>query len=247
MNALIDIETLPRDATVGMDLTTAPGWSPSPTTQTRRTPPSNYKDPAKIAEWEEAEDRRYLAAIADEVDRDRESAIANWRDGVFRFADVRIACIGVSYGGFDQVVFDCLDPEREADAIRGMLQSLPQTGAIMTWGDYDARVIRARCLALGIRMGPFASWQRKPWDSRIVDVQREIAAILNGSQSNIRGISVDAICDFLGIERSKNPISGAGVLDAYVAGRGEDVIAHCLADVIDEWAVVDRVVCLAGS
>ena len=72
----IDLETLPGDATVGMDLTQAPGWEAPPLVveePKRRTVPASYKKDTAIQSWllkeqgrkEEAAD--LYRAIADDI------------------------------------------------------------------------------------------------------------------------------------------------------------------------------------
>lgn len=243
MDILIDIETLPIDARTGMSLDCAPGWVPPPTKVERKTPPSNWKDPEKIARWEADEDARFANAIAEELDANRGAALEEWRRSVFRFDGVRIATIGVS-GASYAWVFEAESEKDEQSMLKNFVYSIPDRGRIITFGDYDARVIRARLLAHGLPLGPFSPWRGgqevKPWDRRVVDLQRLTADVLNGAPNKITGISVDALCEFLGIERFDNPIDGSRVLDAYVDGRWDDIVAHCLADVRDEWAIWTR-------
>ncbi len=206
MDVLIDIETLPIDAYEGMDIAAHVASLPPP------EPPKRYKKPESIAKWQ------------------RENAEAEWRKSVFRFDGVRVGCVGV-ISKHDALVMS--GPER--DVLRDTLAAIPDRGRLLVWGDYDARVLRARMLAHGIPFGPLST-AGKPWERRVTDLQGLIAEALNGYARNTKGISVDAVCSFLGVERSDNPIDGAGVLDAYVEGRWQDVIDHCRADVRDEWA-----------
>lgn len=234
MISLIDIETLPADAVVGMDLDNPPGWEPSPPRVERRTPPSNWRDPAKIAAWEEREEARYRAECEADAYAQQREAVENWRRSVFNWRRVRIGCIGLMRDGVP-VVLDC-EANGEADQLRSLLDLLPASGPILTWGDYDARILRSRMMARRIGFGPLGV-SGKPWTRRVVDLQRIFAEIVEGNPSRIKGISVDNACDFLGIERTENPISGAEVLDAYVGGRWGEVIAHCAADIRDEWEI----------
>ena len=48
---------------------------------------------------------------------------------------------------------------------------------------------------------------------------------------------LNTLCEALGIQRHANPIDGSKVLDAYMDGREEGIVAHNLADVRDLWAV----------
>jgi len=240
VDVLIDIETLPIDARVGMDLDIAPGWAPVPPRVERKSPPRNWKDEAKIQAKQRELDEDYQRAVEADLTNQRTEALEDWRRSVFRWDRARIGCIGVFAGGSASTVYDCEDIGERAALLRFM-DELPPRGRILTWGDYDARILRSRLLHYGIEFGPLGV-SAKPWDRRVVNLQRLFADVVEGNPSKIKGISVDAACDFLGIDRADNPIHGRDVLDRYVSGDWGDVIAHCRADVIDEWKVWDRLV-----
>lgn len=218
---LIDIETVPGDAYPGMNLEEHVARLPPPPA------PARLSKPESIAAWQ-----------ADPVNR-----IEHYRSGVFRWAEVRIVCIGIASRDGARVL-RCFDREDEAEvlgALPEILGSAGKSGAIWTWGDYDPRVIRTRLLDHRLPFGPF-SLRGKPWDRRVSDLQALFAEAVTGSPRSITGISVNAACDFLGIDRSDNPISGADVLDRYIAEDYDSIADHCLADVRHEWAVLERLV-----
>lgn len=234
---VIDIETLPLDARVGMDLTCAPGWGPPATRLEMRSPPGNWKDPEKIAAFLVEESHRYAAAIAAELDDNREAALKEWRDSVFAFDGVRIALIGIC-DGYSAQVIDC-EQAGERAGLEDLQSILAKHGddPIWTFGSYDPRIIRSRLLAHGIH---FEAWstRRKPWERRVADLQARCAEILHGSQREIRGVSVDRVCRFLGIERAEQ-IRGGEILDAYVRGDWRRAVEHCESDVWDEWKILE--------
>lgn len=222
MDILIDIETLPADARKGMDL------AAHAATLTLPPAPSRYKKPESIAAWQ----------------NDPANQIEHYRSAVFRWPDVRIGCIGVATangngGAADYHVIDCADPDEEWRGLMELVEMIPARGRIFTWGDYDPRILRSRMLYHGMRLGAFGI-DAKPWERRLDDLQRVFAELVEGSPSKIRGISVDAACEFLGIQRVDNPIPGSAVLDRYIEGDWSAVINHCYADIRDEWAVLTR-------
>ena len=117
----IDLETLPADATVGMDLTRAPGWEPGELVVVppeRRHVPSNYKKASSIIEWEQKEQIRLqqarggAEAKALEVqDEERAKALKHWRDGSTDGYRARIACISIAFGERPVQVIDCVEDE----------------------------------------------------------------------------------------------------------------------------------------
>ena len=238
MDILIDIETVPAGAEVGMDLYTAPGWEPSPPRVERGRVPANWRDPQKIADREAEIEADYRAALAVDADRQREEAWEEWTRGSLRWQDVRIGCVGIRYADGDSEVIDAmaLGEDGERRMLLDLLEAIPAHGRILTWGDYDARILRSRMLAHRIRWGALGI-SGKPWDRRVVDLQALLAEAVNGSPRDIRGVSVDAACDFLGLDRPGNPIKGSEVLECYITGRWDLVVRHCLADVEDEWRV----------
>lgn len=209
---LIDIETLPIDAAAGMDIAAHVATLPPPPA------PSKYSKPESIKAWQD----------------DPKNREEHWRRSVFDWQSVRIGCVGIMRDGIP-LVLDFEDGATIAD----VMEHLPKSGPIYTWGTYDARVIRVACMRAGIPFGPFGV-TAKPWDRRVVDLQAVVAEVVTASPRTITGISVDAVCDFFGIERHHNPIRGAGVLDAYIEGRWSDALAHCAADIRDEWAILHR-------
>ena len=237
-DVILDIETVPYDAKPGMSLECAPGWEPSPATAQRRKCPGNFKNQNTIEAWEEKETVRHALAVSEELDTNRTKALKHWRDGSLDWRRVRIVCIGL-HSEHGSALFECYEPEQERAALLRMLDWIPREGKIVAFGSYDATKIRARLLAHRIHFGPFTT-TAKPWERRVVDLQAIAAEVLNGNARQITGISVDALCEFLGIDRPANPISGAEVLDAYVDGRSAEIGAHCVADVRDEFELWQR-------
>ena len=223
----IDLETLPGDAVVGMSLECAPGWDPPMPVVEPRTVPSNYKDAAKIQAWHAKEAQRQMAEAHKLLEAQRAKDLKHWRDGAIRPADMRIACVGWTLGEGDAEVIDCA--EDEAAGLKALaelvMDAKPARIVAHNGHGFDFPNTQLRAMRHhGLRLAA-AFHQEKPWENRLVDT----LAWWPGKFS--KGGSLDACADLLGISREANPISGAEVLDAYVAGRWGDVVGHCLDDI----------------
>ena len=252
----IDLETLPGDATMGMDLTQAPGWEAPPLVVEEpkaRTRPRNLKDPAKIQIWHVGEAKRmeeaWLAAKAkarEDRGAERAKALKHWRDGSMDGYRARIACISIAFGEHPVQVIDCVDDEgaglRELGAwayrsIQWQRARNPGGFRGLRWvahnGDgFDFPMIQLRAMGHGgLRLaGRFH--KEKAWDTHLVDTLKWWPT-MGGWGDRFKGTKLDDICGHLGIKRTDNPIDGSQVLDAYVRGEWPDVIAHAHADVRD--------------
>ena len=241
---LLDIETLPRTASIGYDVARLgpPGWAgPVDRPVPRKSCPANYTDPAKIAAWEAAEDVRHAAAVASDVDVQRAEAVDHWRRGALHWSTVRIGCIGWTTDGRANVI----DAEAigERAAISRLLDAAGDKHLVWTWGSYDAWVIRAVSVRLGIHPGPLVS-AGKPWERRHRDLQAGWAGWLGSGEREIRGISVREVAAFVGVAGLVG--SGAEVLDCYLGGRWGEVLAHCAGDVAVEWELLTLLRRLGG-
>lgn len=248
----IDLETLPSDAVVGMDLTRAPDWvepSPEPKVVERRECPRNYKDKAKIATWEAGEDARELAAVekaleaaVEAVDAQRLSTLEKWRKGSLNAYRGRIGLIAVALGEGDVHTIDCAEDEKAGlqELARMAMRWTHALGACNkrpTWVAhngirFDFPMVQLRALAHGSTILARRFHQEKAWDGRLVDTA-EWWPTVGGWGKRFEGTKLDDICAHLGIERPDNPIDGSQVLDAYVEGRWDQVVAHGYADVRD--------------
>ena len=225
---IIDLETLPGDAVVGMDLTCAPGWAPPMPEVEVRACPTNYKDKQLIATWEAKEELRQVAATHKELEAQRVKDLKHWRDGSMRYADMRIACIGYAFGEEEPATIDCAEDEqaglKELSALisdRLPRRIVAHNGAGFDFPAVQIRAMRWRGFWLAGRFH-----QEKPWDKKVVDT----FLWWPGGKWD-KGRSLDACAELLGISREGNPIGGAQVLDAYVDGRWCDVADHCLDDI----------------
>lgn len=234
----IDLETLPSDATVGMDLTKAPGWEPEPVSAERKSPPKNWKDPKKIIEWEAKEQDRYLAAVEEAKVKQQADALSKWRKGSLSGLHGRIACISLAFGEEEVEVIDCAEDEKaglvalaERVALQRSALNIRQITFVAQNGlDFDFPLIQIRALKYGSTKLAALFHQEKPWDGVLEDPSKWWPKM--GYRDFCPKLGV--ICEHLGIDHDEdNPISGAEVLDAYVRGDWDQVIAHAKADVRD--------------
>lgn len=223
----IDLETLPGDATVGMDLSQAPGWEAPELTVEARKVPRNYKDADKIAAWRADEMKRQAGKLAELIEEQREKDLEHWKRGAIRFADARIACTGYAFGEEDPATIDAAEVEGAGlRELADLIEERQPTRIVAHNGHgFDFPMVQIRAMRHhGLRLAA-AFHQEKPWENRLVDTLAWWPGKFN------KGGSLDACADLLGISREANPISGAQVLDAYVAGRWGDVVGHCLDDI----------------
>ncbi len=244
----IDLETLPGDATVGMDLTQAPGWEAPPLVveePKRRTVPASYKKDTAIQSWLLKEQSRMREALVDArvkaldaQGEEKAKALKRWRDGSLDGYRARIACIAIAFGEQPVQVIDCAEAEeaglRELERRTYHLGPNPVRIWVAHNGEgFDFPMIQIRALKYGgLRYLAARLHQEKPWDGRLVDTLRWWPT-MGGWGDRFKGTKLDDICRHLGIERTDNPIDGSQVLDAYVREDWPDVIAHAHADVRD--------------
>jgi hypothetical protein len=243
----VDLETLPADATVGMDIDTAPGWiapelrivAPIP-----RKSPAYGGNEAKLIEWANKEAARICEAtnaLEDKarasIEADRAKTAEKWRRGSLSAFNGRIGCISYAFGEDPIGVIDCAEDERlgllELDAL---IQRSPPDFQIV-WvahngTGFDFPMIQLRALHHKIPELARSLHQDKPWDGRCIDTALWVPKM--GGGHKLAGTKLGDLCELFGIDHDvDNPIDGSQVLAAYVEGRWPDVIAHASADVRD--------------
>lgn len=192
-------------------------------------PPANYKDPAKIAEWDatvrpakEAEAR--AAAEAKEDESYRRTAL----DGAFG----QVCAVGYVFGDGIPEVIAGMDEAEVLGEVAHRLRS-PKVNAFdctvvgHNVVGFDLRFLTQRSIVRGIR--PPAVLSRaaaaKPWEAdKVYDTMVQWAG--TGSR-----ISLEKLCKALDIPSSKGDLDGSKVWDYVKAGRLQEVADYCRRDV----------------
>lgn len=247
---LLDIETLPEGAAAhralmlseGLDWRTAPPPEvaltscDAPAQPERKTVPSNWRDPNKIARRQMEIEQEYRKDCARWAARYTDAAWDWWRAGSLR-ADrgvVHTACWSICGRPGHAAGND----ERRVLADLGKAIEEGRPDVLVTWGDFDPTFIFGRAARLDL--GLLASRMAEPRYSVTAKLKLYgrkpalIDAMDMWPHHNRVGPSMGDACKALGIDHDEgNPIPGAEVLDAYLDGREADILAHCQADVRD--------------
>jgi 3'-5' exonuclease len=209
-------------------------------------PPANYKDPAKIDEWNKAERPKKEKALTDQIaacraECEREVDEA-WRRTSFDGAYCQIVVIGCAIG--DQKPMTLFSPKdkvltlaAEAQLLRSFyaaLELIPEADRLaLTWVghniiDFDLRVLYQRSVVHGIRPPAWIPFDAKPWGDRVFDTMLAWA----GGRGRV---SQDKLCRVLGIDAKGSElgdeIDGSKVWDFVRDGRIQDVATYCGGDV----------------
>jgi 3'-5' exonuclease len=203
-NIFIDIETIPNQSQEYRDKVRA-----------GITAPGSYKKPESIAQW-----------MAENGDAAVDEAVAKTS---FDPAAGHICSIAwaVGDGPVEWLTAESLEQERLC--LDAFFNGLPQTGMCRFIGHYitgfDLRFIMCRAIVLGVRVP--ALWPRdpKPWDQAVFDTMTAWA----GARGTI---SLDRLCEALGIDSPKGEIDGSQVGQAWADGRFDEIAAYNRRDVV---------------
>lgn len=272
---LLDIETLPLGShahretygavwreSVPEEAVRAIGPMPPPVIVQPKNVPSTWKDITKIAE--RAADNRAKAiaeskAASVKACEDWMAECWDWfRAGSLgssshvrgKCADGRVHTIALTTGeGVSAKMAS--HPDQERDLLLWLLDEIKgrQPKVLGSFAPYDFRFLGYRALTHGLdelaryvlhrhyRVDAiFRLYGKRP---DIIDV-RDLADITHGK-------GLDAVSRALGIDHGlENPIAGAEVMDAYMDGREDEIVAHCRADVRDLEAVYRRLAPIHG-
>lgn len=202
-NVFIDIETLPNQSAEYRAKVRA-----------GIKPPAQYKKPESIDQW-----------MADNAEAETDALIAKTS---FDPAAGHICSIAWAWNEGEVKACTASKIEEEAALLHGFLESLPTQGLCRFIGHYisgfDLRFIMCRAIVLGVKVP--ALWPRdpKPWDQQVFDTMTAWA----GAKGTI---SLDRLCDALGIESPKGELTGAGVAQAWRDGRFDEIAAYNRGDV----------------
>lgn len=153
-----------------------------------------------------------------------------------------LVCVGIGLDGDDDPIVhvrDMSSPTGEADLLRAVAQEVRDI--IDDWGgrrsldrivahnaEFDRTFLRTRAMVHDVVMPPdLHALDMKPWDSAWYCTQD---ALRMGHRDYV---SLDEACVAFGVPRKHDTgaLTGAGVTDAVMAGRLDEVAAYCADDV----------------
>lgn len=258
---LIDIETLPAGAEAFRAFagTTGASWRdllppgaeaelgpcPDPEPMPVVVAPSTYKDPAKIAQyiadrtplalakWQEANEKAAAAYLA--------SCHDWWARGSLRPHRGSIYCLGWTVDGVAHV--ETGTESDMIDVLGELLREHRPSHLVAHNAQFEADFITAAAIradrwdVASVTIAPHygVTAQMKLYDRRPAWYCTQRA----WSETRVK---LEHVCQVLGIphhDGKRDPIDGAEVLPAYMDHREGDIIAHCRADVEDEWALLE--------
>lgn len=100
---------------------------------------------------------------------------------------------------------------------------------------FDRPFLRARALVHGVKLPSWLIRPLKPWDAVSLDTM----LLWTGGQPG-KTISLDRLCTALGLPGKGDGPDGSQVWDMVKAGRADDVVAYCAADVARTRACYER-------
>lgn len=201
---------------VFIDVETIPNQSPEYRAKVRAgiKPPGNISKPESIAKWME-----------ENAESATDEAVAKTS---FDPAAGHICSIAWAIGDGEVLSLTAIKIGEERKVIEGFFECLPELGMNRFIGHYitgfDLRFIMCRAIVLGVKVP--ALWPRdpKPWDQSVFDTMTAWA----GARGTI---SLDRLCEALGIESPKGEIDGSQVAQAWLDGRYDEIAAYNRKDV----------------
>lgn len=198
--------------------------------------PSNFKDPAKIAEWNATIRIEKVETLqAAHEAKVEESYRKTGLDGAFG----QIACASFAYLDAEPVkiwLHEWEDPRCESDLLMALSDCLndtiPQNMQRMVQvvghnvAAFDLRFIVQRSIINGVRPHPvlMAAAQAKPWEAdKVYDTMIQWAGVG-------KTVSLDKLCRALSLP-GKGDMDGSKVWDAIKDGRIAEVAKYCADDV----------------
>lgn len=211
----IDIETIPsQSAQVAADIAA---------TIAR---PGNMSKPETIARWE-AEQKPQ--AVADAI-------LKTTFDGAYG----EIIMVGLARELSEIVVIARPGCGTEADLLAALFVALDEAFteserlAVQVVGhnvvDFDLRYLWQRAVIYGVKPPTWMPWHAKPWDDRVFDTMGAWVGYGGGKR-----VSLDKLCGALGVARKGTEIGedidGSMVYEFWQAGRIQELVTYCAADV----------------
>jgi hypothetical protein len=192
------------------------------------SPPSNYKDPEKIAAYCEQAQRDALAKAALDIDLGR------------------IVALGSSHGSSDVIVALARDEQDEADILRAFWARVTASNTYnrptligFNCLGYDLPLMLRRSLYLGVQAPRFQMGKYR--HDGIEDLMLSLS--FDGAVK-YRGLSF--YCRRFGLD-VPDETSGAQIAALHAAGDWDGIANHCRCDVLKTAALARRVGVLSGE
>lgn len=211
----IDIETVPLESALRV------AYDPD-----AHSAPSNYKDPAKIAEWHERNKAKWN-------DERVKACSLNPRLG-------RIVAVGIAGGSFGAQSLTAHDEASEYALLADLWSALAGTDQLVTWNGlhFDLPFIACRSALLRVpNAGTIGPWMRRYTLTPHCDVK---AMLCQWDAGRIRepDNGLDAWADAFGVGRKS--ANGSDVYTMHTEGRHGDIAGYAQADAALTLALYDR-------
>ena len=203
-------------------------------------------DPAEVIRIHEAEREKNAALVKPHAaERVNASADEAWRKTALDPASGHVFCVVVDTG-HDVLTFG---GRNEAQGVFHVANEATMLRDFAAWAraqtprnfighnsvGFDRPFLRARALVHGVRLPSWLVRPLKPWDA----VSMDTMLMWTGGQPG-KTISLDRLCRALGLEGKGDGPDGSQVWDMVKAGRADDVVAYCAADVKRTRACYER-------
>lgn len=183
----------------------------------------SLKDPDKIKEWK---DKKYKELC----DKAKEDAEAEWRKESLKTFKGRILCIAYQ---IDDSEVKCVDfTKGEKEMLLQFYEDIKPYSVVRFVGanleEFDLLFLFHR--ALHFKLTQLAEKLRND-HGFTKDKNYDVMYMASGGLSWKYKISLNNLCNLLGVKSSKDGIDGSKVLDFYLQGKIDEIKKYCVADV----------------
>lgn len=175
---------------------------------------------ARSNDWRESK----IAGAESEADEE-------WRRTALEGGYGEIICASWAFndGEVKTLARESMQPERETELLHQFWLAMVEgsKGKAVKWighnVGFDLRFLHHRCVVRQIRPTIHIPYNDAPWRGSYLDTMHAWVGARGG-------VKLTVLCDMLGIE-VHDEIDGSQVWGAYQAGRLDQIVAHCEADV----------------
>ncbi len=236
MRLLIDIETVPEDAEPGMTAPPPECWryafEAQPEARRKRLTGRGINSWTSALTAPSAE----LSELAADLRAVHDAAWERLRAASLDPMRGRVLCLGIAEDDRDAEVWTGEEVEI-LSRLSGLAASLslgpnPEWRLVVHNAGFDLPFLAARAIRHGYDRlaGELHEPLAKPWDRFVTDTATAWPVTTYAGRRT-GSARLDDVARHLGIDRAANPIDGSQVLDRYLAGDLEAIVAHCRDDV----------------